>query len=84
MEQIKEFYLQRDVDVSGMSGTGVVARGVALPSGKCVLEWLSFHSSVAIYNNLDDIVRIHGHSGATKLMVGKPGNKTNKEHKVDE
>ncbi len=85
MEKIKEFYLERNVDVSGTSGTGVVARGVQLPSGKCVLEWLTFHSSVAMYQTLDDIVHIHGHNGATKLMIGSPKTKLkNKEHKVDE
>lgn len=68
MEQIKEFYLQRDVDVSGTSGVGKVAIGVRLPSGKCVLEWCSAIRSVAIYESITDLEFIHGHAGATKII----------------
>ena len=72
MEQIKEFYLQRNEDESGVSGTGVVARGVILPSGRCVLEWSTFHSSINIYNNIDAINEVHGHHGKTLVVMGPP------------
>lgn len=72
MDKIKHFYLQRKVDVSGTSGTGIVARGVILPSGKAVLEWTSFHTSIAIYNNIQDVESIHGHEGATEVILGDP------------
>jgi hypothetical protein len=72
MEKIQEFYLNRLEDESGVSGTGVVARGVILPSGKCVLEWSTFHSSVAIYANLGDVEIIHGHDGKTQVIIGTP------------
>ena len=68
---MQEFYLMRDEDVSGTSGTGLVARGVVLPSGKCVLEWTSFHTSIAIYSNLQDVESIHGHGGKTKVVLAK-------------
>ncbi len=71
IEPMQEFYLQRDVDVSGTSGTGIVARGVVLPSGKVVMEWLTFHSSVAIYANIQDVELIHGHDGKTKVVMRK-------------
>lgn len=71
-EAIKHFYLQRHHDVSGTSGTGIVARGVVLPSGACVMEWLTFHSSIAIYKNIEDVEKIHGHEGATVLVMGDP------------
>lgn len=73
-EEIKHFYLERIEDVSGTSGIGIVARGVILPSGQCVLEWLTFHSSVCIYKNIDDVEKIHGHNGATKVVMGDPVN----------
>lgn len=72
MDQIKHFYLQRNEDVSGTSGTGIVARGVILPSGACVLEWLTFHSSLAIYKNIEDVEKIHGHEGKTQVILGDP------------
>jgi len=69
---LKEFYLQRIKDESGVSGTGIVARGMILPSGKCVLEWLSFYSSVNVYKNIEDVKHIHGHDGATEVVFGTP------------
>ena len=72
METIKEFYLQRVEDETGISGTGVVARGVILPSGRVCLEWCTFHSSINIYNNFQDIDEIHGHHGKTLVVMGAP------------
>lgn len=72
MDKITEFHLQRDEDESGVSGTGIVARGVVLPSGRVVLEWLSFHTSIGIYNNLDALTEVHGHQGKTKIVLGAP------------
>lgn len=36
MDKFQEFYLQRNEDVSGTSGTGIVARGIVFPSGKAI------------------------------------------------
>jgi len=72
MEKMKEFFLERLEDASGISGTGVVARGVVLPSGHCVLEWLTFTSSIAIYKNINDLEAIHGHGGKTVIVYGIP------------
>lgn len=71
-EVVKEFFLFRKEDVSGISGTGVVAVGCIFPSGLCVLEWLTFHSSVNHYKNFDDVEKIHGHNGSTEIILGSP------------
>lgn len=70
--KLREFYLLRKEDVSGTSGTGIVARGVILESGKAVMEWLTLHTSVCIYNSIEDVELIHGHDGATEVVVGTP------------
>lgn len=72
MDTIKEFHLVRIEDESGISGTGIVARGVVLPSGAAVLEWQTFHSSVCLYKNIGDVEAIHGHGGKTILVMGPP------------
>lgn len=72
MDTIKEFYLQRIEDETGISGTGVVARGVILPSGSVCLEWSTFHSSICIYKNISDVEAIHGHHGKTVVVMGAP------------
>lgn len=68
---MKLFYLQRDIDESGVSGTGKVAEGVILHTGKCVLSWFGAVSSVAIYNNIEELEKIHGHAGKTKIVFEK-------------
>jgi hypothetical protein len=63
----RRFLLQRDEDVSGVSGTGVVAEGTKFSNGKVVMTWLSATPTVTVYESLDAIERIHGHDGRTKL-----------------
>lgn len=72
MDTFKEFYLQRVEDESGVSGTGVVAGGVVFPSDKVVLDWQTFHTSLCIYQNLNDVEAIHGHHGKTLVIMGSP------------
>jgi hypothetical protein len=72
---IQHFYLKRNEDVSGKSGVGVVARGVILPSGHAVMEWLTFTSSIGIYKSLNDLIDIHSHEGKTEIVMGDPPKK---------
>jgi len=65
---MRQFHLHRDEDESGVSGTGVVAEGVMFTNGKCVLSWLTTHTSVAVYDNVETVLNIHGHAGKTRLV----------------
>jgi hypothetical protein len=71
-EEVKIFHLLRHVDNTGTSGTGIVAIGCQLPSGSCVIEWTSYHSSLGIYRNINDIETLHGHNGNTSIVWGLP------------
>lgn len=62
-----KFWLQRDEDISGTSGTGIVAEGIIFKNGKCVLSWLTDISSICIYNDIKQLEKIHGHEGRTKI-----------------
>lgn len=64
---MRRFTLDRAVDVTGVSGTGLVAEGVEFSNGKCVLSWLTGISSVAVYDRMADLEKIHGHGGSTKI-----------------
>lgn len=66
--QVRRFHLERAVDVSGISGTGVVAFGVQAPNGTCVLWWDSEYDSIGIYPSIDILLAIHGHSGSTQAV----------------
>ena len=62
------FTLRRDVDISGVSGIGIVAEAVEFTDGTVALRWRTEHRSTAVYSSLSDVVAIHGHNGATHLV----------------
>lgn len=62
------FVLRRDEDESGVSGEGVVAQGVVFTDGAVALRWLTEYRSTGIYNSIEDVERIHGHGGKTKVV----------------
>jgi len=66
--QVRRFELEREVDVSGVSGTGLVAFGAQAPDGTCVLWWDSEHDSIAIYPTMETLLAIHGHGGTTRVV----------------
>jgi hypothetical protein len=64
----RRFILYRTEDEGNVSGTGIVAEGVQFSSGRSVIAWLSETPSVAAYDNIKDIVKIHGHGGKTMVQ----------------
>lgn len=66
--RFRRFHLVRDVDVSGTSGTGIVAEGTLFSSGKAVVAWTTRYSSVAVYDSLAELEAIHGHQGRTRIV----------------
>jgi hypothetical protein len=69
---MKKFFLLRHEDVHNNSGVGIVAVGVQLPSGKCVMEWLSKEVTETIFESAEQITRLHSHGGLTELIWGDP------------
>ncbi|AXH67292.1 hypothetical protein SEA_WOFFORD_119 [Streptomyces phage Wofford] len=65
---MKLFELHRDVDASGVSGTGIVAQGVQFDNGQCAMSWLSQWTSVALYPDIETLEAIHGHNGNTRVV----------------
>ncbi len=69
MEIIKVFRLNRLKDVSGVSGTGIVAYGTEYPNGKVTLCWNTKFSSVAVYDSMQDVIEIHCHGDSSMIEV---------------
>lgn len=65
----RRIWLDRKRDLTGVSGTGIVAEGVVFSDGTVVLRWLTEVNSTAIYPSLDAVRRIHGHDGATEILM---------------
>jgi hypothetical protein len=72
------FELVRHEDVSGASGEGVVATGVAWPDGTVAMQWRNEGNEGLTTNQnglsikpapdgVEATVEIHGHGGATEL-----------------
>lgn len=62
---MRRFKLVRNVDESGVSGTGEVAYGVQFKDGYCALRWNTATASTAFYDSIEDVEAIHGHGGLT-------------------
>lgn len=62
------FTLVRDEDVSGTSGTGVVAEGVEFSNGRVVIHWLSQMETISVYDNARVLEQVHGHAGRTRIV----------------
>lgn len=81
MTHTRTFVLIRDVDVTGMSGTGPVADGVVFPDGTTVLRWRDVtgpnydrgvRATTVVHESPESVLALHGHGGVTRIEWG-PG-----------
>ncbi|MFC0626132.1 hypothetical protein [Kribbella deserti] len=64
---MRRFQLIRHTDISGVSGTGVVAEGVKFTDGTVALRWHGQWPATATWNSLNGVIAVHGHQGATEI-----------------
>jgi hypothetical protein len=62
---MRRFHLVRHEDVTGVSGTGIVAEGVKFTDGSCAMRWITDLSSTTIYKDMETLIAIHSHDGRT-------------------
>jgi hypothetical protein len=66
---MRRFALHRHEDVSGVSGTGLVAVGVELDDGTVELDWLGeWPTHVVHKRGIESVRHIHCHNGATEII----------------
>ena len=74
----RTFRVQRDQDITGVSGTGVVANGCTFPDGTTVVRWRELpqdhpnylrgvRATTVVFPNVEAVEALHGHNGATHL-----------------
>ncbi|WP_218717046.1 hypothetical protein [Nocardia sp. MH4] len=68
MSAVRTFEFRRDRDLSGVSGTGVVADGVVFDDGTTVVHWRGEHRSTVVWPSVEAAIAVHGHDGATRLV----------------
>jgi hypothetical protein len=65
---MKRFELCRDVDVSGISGTGKIAEGVEFSDHTVALRWLGPTPSFVAWTSIAHVEMVHGHGGYTRIV----------------
>lgn len=65
---MRRFKLLRHHDVSGVSGTGIVAEGIQFTDGTVVIRWYGVHPSTVVWPSIDDAMAVHGHQGSTEIQ----------------
>ncbi|MFD6874517.1 MULTISPECIES: hypothetical protein [unclassified Streptomyces] len=74
----RRFVLLRHTDVSGVSGTGIVADGIRWADGTASLRWRGDRPSTVHWDQLADAEAVHGHGGATEIVwVDVPADRAN-------
>lgn len=66
----RPFTLERDVDATGISGTGVVAEGVEFSDGTVALRWMTEWPTSVVFHDrgLMAVQHVHGHGGKTRIV----------------
>lgn len=70
--QPRRFHLQRNHDVTGVSGTGRVANGVLWPDGTVSIRWIGPRPSTVHWDDLAHAQHVHGHGGHTRIVWDDP------------
>ena len=65
----RRFELRRHEDLTGISGTGTVAEGVAFSDGSVALRWLTNWPTSVVFHDrgIDSVTQVHGHGGRTEI-----------------
>ena len=64
---MKTFKLRRLEDLSGVSGTGIVAEGTQYHDGQITMSWFGRFHTITVAPDIETIERIHGHEGRTVI-----------------
>jgi hypothetical protein len=65
---VRTFRLYREIDETGVSGTGMVCEGVQFSDGSVVIRWFGAYSSTVMWRSLEDAMAIHEHDGKTQVV----------------
>jgi hypothetical protein len=64
----RRFHLVRHVDISGVSGTGIVAEGVEWSDGTVTLRWTGDYPTTTVWQDgIPALLAVHGHQGSTAI-----------------
>lgn len=73
---MKTFLIYRKEDVSGVSGTGIVAEGVEFHDKQVAISWFGQNHITEIAPNIQTWIDVHGHGGKTEVRWQRKRPKT--------
>lgn len=69
---MRTFVLMRHTDVSGISGTGLVAEGIEFDDGTVVVRWLKRREgpepTTVVHPDINNVETLHGHGSSTEIV----------------
>ena len=65
---MRRFRLVRNIDETGVSGTGIVCEGVQFTDGNVATRWLNRIAQTCVWDSIEDMEAIHGHNGNTVVV----------------
>ena len=68
-KEARTFVVMRQDDESGVSGIGTIVEGVEFSNGQVVVRWLTAVNSVAVFNNIEDFLKVHVRSHLTNRTI---------------
>jgi hypothetical protein len=72
---VRSFMVLRPVDpTDGLSGLGCVAVGALMPTGSVAMTWMTGVDSKTWFDDIDDLVLVHGHAGTRIMFDDDPDN----------
>jgi hypothetical protein len=66
----RRFYLERQGDITGLSGTGRCLEGVLWQNGKVTVQWRPPLATIAIYDDFETFEKLHVHGHPSSNVVG--------------
>lgn len=63
---MKRGVVERDEDVSGVTGVGKVSEFTIATDGRVVIFWPSGHG---YFDSLEEAIKVHGHNGKTRFVI---------------
>jgi len=67
--RFRRFIVQRDIDETGVSGTGQVVEGVQFEDGRVAFRWCANpERSIGSFDSIEGMMKIHGHDGKTRVV----------------
>lgn len=65
--KLKTFQLYRKHDISGVSGTGLIAEGCEFTFGRVCVCWLGSQKSIVLWDSIEDLKKVNCHNGSTVI-----------------